>query len=307
MTLLHESLWQPLIQIALLVGIGGLCRLTGILSDRGTSEIGNLVLRVTLPVLLFVAGTRSDLLTLARAGPLVVLAGVLVPLVGYGIGALTARLFKLPAGQASIVRVNASLSNTAFVGIPVCTALWGAQGALLAALFDQGLNLPLFTLAPLEYGRASQKATWRWLVMSPMIWGLVLGVLWNLSGLGFPPWIAAPLGAVGDITLPLSLILIGALAVPSGLKAGIKPLAAFLLSRLVFVPLIVWILTLAIGFRGVAAWVTVIQSAMPASVTATVMAKEYGADSELAATGALYSVVLSLLTIPLIVAIVIRA
>jgi hypothetical protein len=293
MTLLQESPWQPLIRVALLVG--GLCRLTGILSENGAGQIGKLVLRVTSPVILLRARARSDLLALAHEGRLVVLAGVLVP------------LFKLPAGQASVVRVHASLSDTVLAGIPVCTALWGVRSTLLAGLSDQGLNLPLSTRAPLEYGRASQKATWRWLVLSPMIWGLPLGVLWNPYGLGLAPWVTGPLGFLRDVALPLLLTLIGGLAVPSRLKGGIKPLAAFLSCRRVFVPLIVSVFTLAIGFNGAATWVTMIQSAMPASVTATVMAKECGGDSELVATGVLYSIVLSLLTIPLIAAIVVRA
>jgi predicted permease len=307
MSFFHESIWQPLTQVTFLVAVGVFCRRVGILSDATVGGLSKLVLQVTLPILLFISGAHSDLQDLAFQGPVVFLAGILIPCLGYGVGAVIAYLFKLSVRQASVIRVGASLSNTAFVGIPICTALWGTQGALLAALFDQGINVPLLTLAPLEYGRTSHLA-WRPLLLSPMAWGLVAGILWNLSGWGIAPWADAPLSVLGNVTFPLSLILVGALTVPGGMQMSmLKPLAAFLSSRLVLVPMLVWGLTLLLGLHGTGAAVAVMQSAMPASVTATVMAGEYGADAHLAASAALLSVILSLVTIPIIAAMVVGA
>jgi malate permease and related proteins len=207
----------------------------------------------------------------------------------------------LPLRQAAVVRVGASLSNTAFVGIPVCAALWGPQGALLAAIYDQGINFPLLLLAPLAYGQSANKNLWKELLLAPMVWGLALGILWNILGIGLSPWFATPLGVIGNVTLPLSLVMIGALAVPDQFATDtLRPLTAFLLSRLIVVPIVVWGLALVLSLRGVGISVIVLQTAMPASVTATVMAQEYGAEANLAASGAMFSVLFSLATIPLI-------
>jgi hypothetical protein len=91
------------------------------------------------------------------------------------------------------------------------------------------------------------------------------------------------------------------MAAPGKVQAGLaRPLAALLTSRLVLAPLAAWALMLALGFRGVGVAVIVIQSAMPASVAATIMAKEYGGDADLAAAGALLSVILCLVTVPIL-------
>ncbi len=300
---LLASLLPPLIQIALFVAIGAFARIKGILTSAGTQELCRLIMSVTLPIMLFVTGAQTDLADLARQGALVFLAGILCPFLGFGIGALIAWLFRLGPSQTSVVRVGASLSNTAFVGIPVCAALWGSQGALLAALYDQGINVPLLILAPLAYGRSSRShaSVWRPLLLAPMIWGLALGILWNLSHLPLPSWAANPLTTIGGITLPLSLVVVGAMAIPDEVGTRIaRPLLAFLSARLVFVPLAVWLLMLLIGWHETGASVIVLQTAMPASVMATVMAKEYGADATLAASGAMLSVLGALVTIPLI-------
>jgi predicted permease len=294
---------QILIEIALLVATGAVCRRLNVLNETGTQQLSRLVLWITLPVALFVSAAQSDLADLVTYGPVAFTAGALVPLFGYAIGALTARLLGLGSQQASVVRVNAAFSNTAFVGIPVCTALWGPKGALLAALFDQGLNLPLFTLAPWGYGQSSNGQAWRQILTAPMVWGMVLGIAWNLLGLELWAWLAKPLGALGSTTAPLSLMLVGAMARRAQVETRMAPsLAAYLGTRLILVPAAVLAVMLALGFDGLGAAVTVVMSAMPASVIATVMAEEYGADAALAGTGALLSVLVSLLTIPLVAA-----
>jgi predicted permease len=298
---LFETILPPLTQVVFLVAVGMVCRVKGILSNQGTGEISKLILNVTLPIMLFVSGAQSDVAELARQGPLVFLAGIMCPVLGFGIGALIAWLFKLPPRQATIVRVGASLSNTAFVGIPVCAALWGAQGALLAAIYDQGINFPLLLLAPLAYGKAANKNLWKELLLAPMVWGLALGILWNIAGIGLASWLATPLGVIGNVTFPLSLVMIGALAIPDQIETNIaRPLIAFLSARLLVVPIIIWTIALALGWHGVGVSVMILQTAMPASVTATVMAREYGAEANLAASGAMFSVLFSLATIPLI-------
>ncbi len=303
MAFLDPHLVQPILTVLCLVGVGLLCRVLGVINDAGQRQLTSLVIKVFVPVMLFMAGLQSDLTSLAREGALVFLAGLAFPFMGYGIGIIVSRTLRLPLAQSTVVRVSAALCNTAFVGIPVCTALWGPQGAILAAVYDQALNIPLLTIAPLEYGRAAGRAPWRSLLLEPLLWGLILGVAARVAGLSLPAWVAAPLGMMSVATLPLSLILVGSLAVPRQMSwAMARPLAAFVGTRLVLVPLaalgIVWLL----GLRGVGSGVMILQTAMPASVLATVMAKEYNADADLAAAGALLSILLSAITLPLLTA-----
>ena len=299
----NSAATEPLVQVVFLAGTGVFCRLSGILGEESVRDLSKLVLQVTLPLLLFVTGVQSNLSRLFHQGLVVVTAGVFVPLLGYGVGALVSRILRLSDRHSSVVRVTASLSNTAFIGIPLCTAFWGAEGTLMAALFDFGLNVPLLTLPPLEYGRGATSMPWRILVFSPLVWGLILGLSCNWAGLAMPAWAATPLGVLGKVTLPLSLVLVGALVAPTKIGADLlKPLAALLVSRLVLAPLATWILIRALGLHGTGAAVIVLQTAMPASVAATVMAKEYGGEASLAAACALLSVGFALLTVPLIAA-----
>lgn len=301
--MLQTSLVQPILTVLCLVGVGLLCRVLGVINDGGQRQLARLVMTVFVPAMLFMAGRESDPVALLREGPLVFLAGLVFPVLGYGVGMLAARVMRLPATQSSVVRVGAALCNTAFVGIPVCAALWGAPGAVLAAVYDQALTVPLLTLGPLGYGRGAGRPPWRTLLLSPLLWALVLGAASRAAGVSLAAWVTAPLELVSGAALPVALILVGSLALPDHISLSlVRPLAAFVGSRLILVPLVVLLVVWALGLRGVGSGVMVLQAAMPASVVATVMAKEYNADADLAAAGALFSVLFSALTLPLLVA-----
>lgn len=295
------NLLQPLLTMLCLVGVGLLCRIIGVVDDTSERQLAGLVMNVFVPVMLFTAGLSGDTTSLVKEGALVFLAGLVFPFVGYGVGALVAWALRLSEAQASVVRVSASLCNTAFVGIPVCSALWGAQGAVLAAVYDQAMNIPLLALTTLEYGRGRARSSWSSLLFGPLLWGLVLGVAANLAGLTLPAWLDRPLNMISAATLPLSLILVGSLAKPRQTSRGlVRPLVAFTSARLVFAPLAAYAIIWLFDLRGVGSGIMVLQTAMPASVLATVMAKEYGADYDLAASGALLSILFSVITLPLI-------
>ncbi|KZS22887.1 hypothetical protein BMY_0719 [Wohlfahrtiimonas chitiniclastica] len=59
---------------------------------------------------------------------------------------LAKKYLKTAEKQANELAIAATLGNTAFIGIPLCYVLLGAQGALLAAIFDAGLDFVIWTL-----------------------------------------------------------------------------------------------------------------------------------------------------------------
>ncbi|HOQ99080.1 MAG TPA: AEC family transporter [Anaerolineae bacterium] len=300
---MDSGLLQPLAKILLLVGVGVICRLLGIITKSGIEQLKVLILQVTLPIMLFVSMGRGSLSSLVHQGGLVFICGILVPLLGYVLGAGLGRLFRLSPEQASVVRVNVALSNTSFVGFPVCTALWGAAGSPFAVSYDAGMSLVLVVLAPWGYGRSSRTLPWREVFLNPVIWGALLGAAWSALGLPLSGWPADAIAILGDATMPLSLLLVGALAEPSKVRIGeLLPLTAYLLGRLAVVPAAAWLLACGLKLADVPAAIVVMEAAMPASIVATVMAQQYDADTRLAATGAFLSVPLSFATIPLLAA-----
>jgi malate permease and related proteins len=113
------------------------------------------------------------------------------------------------------------------------------------------------------------------------------------------------LALVGSLTIPLSLLTIGAQLGGLTIAAHRFPRALWgvILTRLIFAPLV----TLALGFAALQAGVHIptttrmvcyLIATMPVAISCSVMTERYGGDVPLAAEGIFYSTLCSLLTVP---------
>jgi predicted permease len=115
------------------------------------------------------------------------------------------------------------------------------------------------------------------------------------------------LALVGSLTIPLSLLAIGAQL--GGLAVTVhrfpRPLWGVILGRLILVPVV----TLMLGWLAIRAGVVLpdtprmvayLIAAMPVAISCSVMTERYGGDAPLAAEGIFYSTLFSLLTVPAI-------
>jgi predicted permease len=227
--------------------------------------------------------------------------GVVIPVFSY----LAATLAIKPAGvapeQRSAFRFAIMAANTAFLGIPICEALFGPLGAVYAVLYDFGTTLVAFTLGIWEL-RGGRLGHWRPLLVNPLILGVLAGLAWAMLGWRIPMWLAAPLERLGNTTLPLAL-LVGGAQIGNVHARGLawpRQLAGLTVTRLVVIPLAVAGGLALTGSQGLFASVVVLESAMPAGLSVAIMAKTYGADAEFAASALLWTTLAAIISLPLV-------
>lgn len=230
-----------------------------------------------------------------------VLAGV-----GYLVAQLAARTLGLDRGGAAALFLCIALGNTSFLGFPMCAALLGEASIPLAAVYDQlGSFLLLSLVAPFVIARASGG-------QAPSLWGMLRRVV------AFPPFIALVVAVVpwpqprwltevfrtfGGALIPIAMFAVGlrlrltpppqkaAFAVGLVVKLGLMPLLAFGLARLLGAPPDVFT-------------VAVVESAMPAMITAGALAMAEGLAPELAASLVGWGILLAPVTVPVWAALV---
>ena len=271
------------------------------LGEQTLAQLAGLVVEILLPFYLFFTTATEATPEALSAAPLLIVMGVAVTLLGYPL----ARLVMAPSGvagkQRSVFHFAIMVGNTAFLGIPVCEALFGPLGAVYAVLYDFGTTLAALTVGiwALSGGRLSN---WRPLLLNPLIWGVVAGLLWAAVGWSFPEWLARPFSTLGGATLPLALLVGGAQigSIRSHATQWGQQLAGLITTRLVVVPLVVASVLALFGWRNLAASVIIVQSAMPVGLTTSIMAKNYGGDAEFAASATMWSTVVALMTLPLV-------
>lgn len=249
---------------------------------------------------------------LARAGQMMVftVGGIVLTL---ALSALAATLLQLPRSRWGVFVPMAGLSNVLFVGLPLCTQLFGEVCIpyvmvyyLSNTIFTQSLAVVLIERAGSRPGKGGGLAH-RMLDMlrKPPIVGMAVSIVLLVLGLRPPELVMRFASQISGSVTPLALIYCGYIVYEVGLKnlRFLRGMPTMLIIRLIISPLICAAFCTLGGVSGLAMRVFIVESALPVVSQITVMAGAYGADEEYAATGACLSMLGCFLTIPLLMVI----
>lgn len=187
------------------------------------------------------------------------------------------------------------------LAIPVAVALFGDGALFYAAILALPFNLLSYSLGPLLLAGA---ARFRWKqLFTPCIVASVLGLVLALTRLRPPALVGEMLDFVGDITVPLSLLVVGSLL--AGMSARDQVLRSpklWLLTaiRLLLLPVALCLVLRALGIDSLVLGIAVTQMAMPVAVNGTLLSMEYGGDTECMAQITFLTTAASIVTIPIV-------
>ena len=139
-------LLQQILIIFLEIGTGAAVTKLGIMDDRNSKFLSNLVMSVTLPCTLLASASIDG----GREAVAGMLKGYLVLEIFYiltiGICLVLSRAMHLTRGQKAVLVGAAVMPNSAFIGIPLISALLGSEaGALYGAAGIMAYNILFFT------------------------------------------------------------------------------------------------------------------------------------------------------------------
>lgn len=247
--------------------------------------------------------------SLLQAGGMV-LAGVLAVVANLLVSALVAVMLRLPRERWGVFVAMAGLSNTIFIGIPVCTQLFGEASMpyimlyyLAHTTFLQSVGVMLVERAGTRpVGKGSPVQFLKDLFAKPPILSVILSILLLALELRLPDPVMRFANYISGSVSPLALIYCGFIVYEVGLKnlKFLRGLPTMLVMRLALSPVICLACCSLFGMEGLPLQVFVVESALPVVSQVTVMAGAYGADEEYAAVGSCLSILGSFITIPVL-------
>ena len=253
-----------------------------------------LVGTIGTPVLIFysLVHTTVEPGALARIGGATLLALGCYLLIGY----IALRASGL---KPTVYLPSLSFPNSGNLGLPLSYYAFG----------DAGLNfaIAIFAIVAVSNHTIGQtivagRSNWRAVASNPVIPATILGILFGYYRLGLPVWLDNTLELLAGLTIPLMLLMLGnALArIPvtsfsragwlSVLRIGMGTAVGFGIAHL-------------FGFTGAARGAFVLQCAMPVAVYNYVYSQIYGKEPEQIASLVVVSTLLSVITIPLLLAV----
>ena len=191
----------------------------------------------------------------------------------------------------------------AFIGYPVSVALFGQDALFYAVILVLPFNLLSFSLGPLML---AGQAKFRWQQLtSPCVIAAVAALVVALCRLNIPALAGECLNFVGSLTTPLSLLVVGSLLADLPFGRAFTSLRLWILTalRLLILPGVLW---LVLKWTGIGTPlvddIAVILMATPAALNGSMLAMEYGGDTECMAQSIFLTTLMSILTIPVLAA-----
>ncbi len=233
------------------------------------------------------------------------LVAFLVLALGYVVSALITRLLPLNKERAPIFELLVSVMNPMFIGVPVAELLLGSQGVFYIALQNAFFNLLLFTYGVWRL-KAGDRGKLRLgdIVTVPLI-VTVLGVVIFALRLPCPAFLKDMLAVVSPATMPMSMVVIGASLGRVRLIEAFTEKSLYLAAalRLLLMPVLTWLMFLVLPADPVLRSAMLIVSACPSGIIVTILCIQHGKDYEYCSKGILLDTALSMLTIPLMAAV----
>lgn len=280
----------------------------GILDEAGLHAVSRVVIKVTLPVMLFtntVSGvTRESLLESLPVTGATAVMYLLLALLCWGMS----RAFGLRGDKASVFMASTMFGNVGFIGIPIIAMLFPERGMLYIAAFtivDQLLmwTLGITLLTPAEKRSSVTPAqNLRRLVNAATI-AIVLAVIVVMIGLPMPGVLMEALTKVGSITSPLALIYLGGVFCFMDIGQSLRQkefYAAAVIKMLVF-PVLFFLLMQASGLLDTEMAMTMtIFSAMPTMTSIGMLAKSNGCCGEYSISCIFVTTIACIITLPVV-------
>jgi predicted permease len=249
---------------------------------------------VLFPALLFYSTARTPL-DFSVTGKLIQ-AALLVVTSGILLGWLAKPLF--PVGPMSFESaVQTAFRFNSYMALAIAFRLGGDSGASMMALI-MGFAVPVCNMAAVHALVHKSGGLIRELAKNPLLLATGSGVLFNLAGLHLPEVLGVVLSRMGNASIALGLIMVGAGLRLSGLAEG-KGMSAYLIAvKLLALPALALLMGGWYGLPPLQLQILVTFAALPTASSAYVLATRMGGNGPLVAVSITAGTLVSIGTLP---------
>jgi len=299
-----SAVFTQMVIFLLLIAIGALGAKAGLLSRDVLRALSSFALHFTIPALVFstIVNSTDRVTVLAHWYLLPVSFGILG--LNYCMGHVSASLCRLSGNTRRIHLCHSTFGNLGMVGVPVLTAVYGAECAVPLMLYLLADQLTLWSVG-VRLGYPKETAARHFSLkkfFSPIMVALIAGVAVLALGLKFTGPVMDTITGLASTTRYIAMIYIGGTVIHD-LGKAIKSLSAFAIVffKMLLVPVIVYaLLRLSSLCQATDASCFAALAGLPGMGSLSIIARAGGSDDEYAAATTVITTVCAILTLPLV-------
>lgn len=303
-------LLEQMIVLFILMGIGYFCYKKQIITDEVSKKLSAIVVNIANPALVLTGCMGEEKIR----GEELLLTGVVMIsmyIVLLILAQVLPRLLRVDKKSRGTYRAMTVFSNIGFMGFPVISALYGNGALLYAALFMIPYNILIYTYGvnamSTEKKEGAEKGSSKLgRIFNIGVIACILTIIIYLTGIQMPEFVQKTVTNLSNLTAPLSMMVIGAsLATIDFKKLFLDArLLVFSVIKLILIPVIGMLIIKQFVSNEIICGVCMVMLATPVGSMTAMLAQQYDGDYEMASKGVALTTILSVVTMPLVSALI---
>lgn len=296
----NSSVMNQVIILFLIIGVGYYSRKRNIINDEVNKGLTKLLLEVTMPLMIVASFDYGFSKELMKNIIYMIIYSTLIHVVLIVISRVLYN--KYSKEKKDILRFATVFSNCGFMGFPVVGSIFGKIGILYASIFNIPYNILSWTFGIMLYTNNKDSKNLKKVLLNPGIIAVIIGIILFIFSIKIPQTIYSTIKLVGDITTPLSMIIVGVMIADVDFKKIFKKRSLYYIAfvRLILVPILTFAILKIIRVEELLINISIVIEAMPAAAITAIFAEAYNKEPELASEIVFFTTFLSVVTIPII-------
>ncbi len=219
---------------------------------------------------------------------------------------LSIPFFNKSGDNSQVYKYAVSYGNMGYMALPLCQALLGSEGVFYCSAGVVAFNILCFTHGVwlMTKGKEKTKFDFKKLIFNPGVISVLVSLPFFILDIDMPTPINSAIGHISNLNTPVAMIFFGTYIANTDLKSMFKVkenyLVAFL--KLIVMPSIMLVIFKVVGITGTMITACIISASVPSANNTAMFAAKYGKDTGVASQVVSFDSALSVLTIPVMIA-----
>lgn len=288
------------ISLFLIILVGVYAAKKRIITKEINKGLTNILLKITLPCLVVSSfifdlsdELKDNIIRCFIYSPLVLIISIVISYI---------LLIPIKGEKKIIIQFANVFSNCGFIGFPIVFSIYGNEGVIYASIFNLFFTAFLWTYGVILFNGKMKREDIKKVLLNPAIVAVFIGLIIMIFGFDIPSVLSSTLDLVGNMTSPLSMIIVGVILgnakIISYLKDKTIYYSAFL--KLIIMPCILILISRLLKDTSLVIKKLIIVTAMPAAAMTSILAESFDKESEYSAVIVFITTLFSVITFPIL-------
>ena len=308
-------LLQQMIVLFIYMMMGYFCCKKGVLDEQNSKKISWIVVNLANPGLIISSAVNGDGEIGGRELAITFIAAIIMFAVLLVLAQVLPRLFRIAERDRGVYNIMTVFNNIGFMGFPVISAAFGNEALLYAAIFTLPFNVLIYTYGiyvisgknDVEYiSSGGNSGIQLGRIMNVGVITCLIATAVYLLQIPVPQFVKTTASGLSSLTAPLSMMVIGVSMTSIRMKELFMDVRMLLYSavKLLLIPIAGTMIAQHFLENELLCAVIMIMLATPAASMTVMLAQQYDGNVETASRSVALTTLLSVVTIPVVSAIV---